>query len=491
MTVTGSPPPVSTLKVSDQRARRHLVHRQLHAARAGRRSPFRPPSAPSCRRLRPGASSVAVTALGSNGTTDRDGRAHATVVANGTPDGLCAAHLRRQPCSSRHGNRAPSPDGGTHHQPRCGNGRVDPGETCDIAIAAGDPGACPPRAATTASPARTDRADAGSACTITCTHVAEYRHRSDRRAAVRRRRQGDRSRLLRRPAATASSRPGETCDTAIAAGQPGACPTSSECTRRRSLRRHAAGVARDLPGDLHALPGDGAARSGDGCCPPGGTNAVDTDCPAACGDGVRQGRESCDVGIAPPQAGSCPTDCDDGNACTGDFLTGCGCQRAACGHTPIQAPIAGDGCCPAGVHPRHRHRLLRHAAATASSIRARPASGVGNRRLPHRAVPRRRRLPTDALTGQQRRLLRHLLSRPSPPAAPPATAAARPAARRRPTRLLGDVRRRRGSIERDLRRAIAAGSQAPAEARATTAIPAPGTGCSPPEPARPPASTTR
>ena len=35
-------------------------------------------------------------------------------------------------------------DGGTNLQPNCGNGAIDPGETCDTAISAGQMGACPP-----------------------------------------------------------------------------------------------------------------------------------------------------------------------------------------------------------------------------------------------------------------------------------------------------------------------------------------------------------
>ncbi len=91
-------------------------------------------------------------------------------------------------------------------------------------------------------------------------------------------------------------------------------------------------------------------RSGDGCCPPGGTNAVDTDCPAACGDGVRQLTETCDVGIVPPAAGSCPTSCADTSGSTNDYLMFAGCQ-ATCVHPAIDVPISGDGWCfPGATH---------------------------------------------------------------------------------------------------------------------------------------------
>lgn len=64
---------------------------------------------------------------------------------------------------------------------------------------------------------------------------------------------------------------------------------------------------------------------------------------ARCGnDKIEQG-ETCD-----PIA-SCPTDCDDGNACTRDTLEGVASEcTATCVHSEITACAAGDGCCPAG-----------------------------------------------------------------------------------------------------------------------------------------------
>jgi hypothetical protein len=44
---------------------------------------------------------------------------------------------------------------------------------------------------------------------------------------------------------------------------------------------------------------------------------------------------------------SCPTSCDDNNACTTDQMTGSrGNCNVACSHTAITACIGGDGCCP-------------------------------------------------------------------------------------------------------------------------------------------------
>ena len=42
---------------------------------------------------------------------------------------------------------------------------------------------------------------------------------------------------------------------------------------------------------------------------------IDTDCSPTCGDGVVDANETCDTGIAPGVAGSCPTKCIPSSAC--------------------------------------------------------------------------------------------------------------------------------------------------------------------------------
>ena len=62
-----------------------------------------------------------------------------------------------------------------------------------------------------------------------------------------------------------------------------------------------------------------------------------------CGNGVADAGESCD----PP--GSCPTSCDDGNACTDDSLSGSAVTcNVACSATVIEVCANDDGCCPVG-----------------------------------------------------------------------------------------------------------------------------------------------
>lgn len=135
----------------------------------------------------------------------------------------------------------------------------------------------------------------------------------------------------------------ERCDSAIPAGQPGACPTmcqSGDPCRPRQLvgegcQRHC--VDAPVPGPMN----------GDGCCPQGGSPANDDDClHGQCGDGsIDAPAETCD----PP--GSCPTasTCVSPDVCELATFTGSpeSCN-ARCDLTPITACVGGDLCCPQG-----------------------------------------------------------------------------------------------------------------------------------------------
>jgi hypothetical protein len=344
VTVTGSPPPVSALEVqisgpAGTSSASYTRSNDEAIAFPTTLSAQLPVAAT-------GDVDITVAALDASGATVATGQSGMqTVAVNGRPTIYVLLTCGSGPTCIADAGTGATPDAGTSTSPRCGNGRVDPGETCDIAIRPGNQGACPPASCDDGVACTTD-IPSGSACTAYCTHPPNTSiGPADGCCPSGATRSTD-------PDCSATCgdgriQAGETCDTDIAAGQPGACPTPSECA-----------VADPCALTLLVSVGTCQAiclhyqvtlsRSGDGCCPPGATNAVDSDCPTACGDGVRQGSESCDVGIAPPAPGSCPVDCDDQNDCTTDLLSGAGCH-ATCSHSPIDDPISGDGCCPAGA----------------------------------------------------------------------------------------------------------------------------------------------
>ncbi len=135
----------------------------------------------------------------------------------------------------------------------------------------------------------------------------------------------------------------EICDPGVPAGQEGACPETCDdqdsCTTDTLLGSATNCDATCLHGEISAC------ANGDGCCPTGCDAAHDDDCNATCDNGTVEPGETCDP------VSSCPTDCDDGNVCTTDTLTGdpslC---TAACTFTAITACANGDGCCPSGCN---------------------------------------------------------------------------------------------------------------------------------------------
>ncbi|HVZ73748.1 MAG TPA: hypothetical protein VHJ20_15320 [Polyangia bacterium] len=283
--------------------------------------------------LKPGTRQTIVVAL------DCGGAACATV----TPDG------------------GPAPDaagGDAGSSPTCGNGVIDLGETCDTAIAAGAPGACP-RADCDDGLACTTNVRTGDGCTAACAHVE-----------ITARVAGDRCCPT---GATATDDPdcspscgngtieaGETCDTAIGASAPGACPAPADCDDHDPCTDDhliSAGTCDAICAHVWRRAQSGTVA--DGCCPAGAWHEADVDCPASCGDGHVQAGERCDPGIPAGTFGACPTSCDDGDPCTADARSGAGCQ-VQCAHAAVTAFVSGDGCCP----PRATRRTDRDCAPT-------------------------------------------------------------------------------------------------------------------------------
>jgi hypothetical protein len=119
---------------------------------------------------------------------------------------------------------------------------------------------------------------------------------------------------------------GETCDTAIGAGQAGACPTS--CTAPNACTTS-------------------ALQNANTCT----AACVDTPIVPCCGNGVVESAtgETCDTGIS-SGTGTCPTTCDDSNDVTTDILVKSGTCQAYC-INPECGGNTSDGNCPVGCSP--------------------------------------------------------------------------------------------------------------------------------------------
>ncbi len=245
---------------------------------------------------------------------------------------------------------ADAPDGGSAADTTveglatCGNGQIDPGETCDTAIAAGKPGACPPDDCDDGL-ACTKDTPSGSRCTLECAYTeirafmagdgccpAGGSHAADSDCSA--------------TCGNGTIEAGESCDRGIAAGETGACPVAADCLdmdacTMDSLLSAGTCSARCVRRPVTTLV------AGDGCCPAGGSHNADSDCPVICGNGDKEPGETCDTGIAAGNPGACPTACDDGMACTSDTISGAGCM-AACRFSEIKIFSGGDGCCPTG-----------------------------------------------------------------------------------------------------------------------------------------------
>jgi hypothetical protein len=227
----------------------------------------------------------------------------------------------------------------------CGNGLIDPGETCDTAILPGKPGACP-ASCDDGLPCTIDMR-VGSGCTAECVHA-------EIRTAIA----GDRccpanTTFASDPDCSSTCgngtiEPGETCDTDIPPGKPGACPTAATCLDRDACTENVL-ISAGTCSAVCVLRPIVKLIPGDGCCPAGATSRTDRDCPFVCGNGIveMEAGETCDKGIPAGQPGACPTACDDKNPCTIDVLEGSGC-KAVCRSYPIRTFVGGDGCCPQG-----------------------------------------------------------------------------------------------------------------------------------------------
>lgn len=226
----------------------------------------------------------------------------------------------------------------------CGDGVVGVGELCDPAIAAGDEGACP--ADCEDDEACTQDTLSGTGCQTECINAA-ITDTTDGDGCCPDSGNANNDSDCVAVCGNGVREGGEACDTAIQAGDPGACPESCEdqvaCT---TDTLSGAGTCDAVCSNVAIID----PINDDGCCPAGANAGTDNDCSTSCGDGVVTGSETCDTAIGAGSAGACPTACNDGMACTSDALLSGGTCNASCSYTEITATIDGDGCCPSGAN---------------------------------------------------------------------------------------------------------------------------------------------
>ncbi|MCK5800044.1 MAG: hypothetical protein KAI47_22795, partial [Deltaproteobacteria bacterium] len=131
-------------------------------------------------------------------------------------------------------------------------------------------------------------------------------------------------------------------DTAIAAGKPGACPTSCNdgkvCTKDK-LQNGGTCTAECVFTSITICV------NSDGCCPAACNANNDNDCSPVCGNGVVESGEICDKGISAGNPGACPTSCA-AKTCKKWALTGltASCSRTCTYSNDDNATCSGGTC---------------------------------------------------------------------------------------------------------------------------------------------------
>lgn len=267
-------------------------------------------------------------------TSGAAGRASTTSASGRAGAGGSAP--RRAPMNNRDAGQGAAGEGSAEPSD-CGDGSVSGDETCDTAIQEGI-GACPTQCSISGA-CETQHLE-GSGCQARCVSDPVAAQSGDGCCAPGTSAGDDSD--CRSVCGNEILEGNETCDPSAS------CPTAESC-KPTGACFHAA-----LSGDPAQCTSECRMEpivdciGGDGCCPMPCSPASDSDCSAACGDGVIDPLlETCEPNhpVAP-----CRSTCDDDDSCTFDVMTGSSTNcNVLCTHLVIRRTTHGDGCCPEGA----------------------------------------------------------------------------------------------------------------------------------------------
>jgi hypothetical protein len=129
---------------------------------------------------------------------------------------------------------------------------------------------------------------------------------------------------------------GEQCD------PPGTCPATCPnqgCTKFMLQGSAAACTATCVVAGMQT-----ACAHDDGCCPAGCDSTNDRDCAIKCGNGVKEGMETCDP------LSSCPTSCPPMGCQIRKLVNANTCTAACVNDHQETSCVSGDGCCPSSCN---------------------------------------------------------------------------------------------------------------------------------------------
>lgn len=207
---------------------------------------------------------------------------------------LCTAQCINVPITAPANNDGCCPSGANATNDNdciaaCGNGVLEAGELCDTAIATGV-GSCP----TSCNDMMSCTADAlmnGGTCQASCTNTPITLPMNNDGCCPPGANTGNDNDCVP-GCGNGVVDPGETCDTAIAAG-PGRCPTT--CTDGMACTRDVLANGGTCTA-VCTFPPITMPMNGDGCCPTGANANNDSDCQPVCRNGVVELPEQCDDG---------------------------------------------------------------------------------------------------------------------------------------------------------------------------------------------------